>query len=223
MLVGEYGKAIDEHKAELQLSTLLDLPTDSGIAHRKLGECLCELGQFREALQHQQQHLHLAQSTGDVQEQQRAYATIGRTWFVWSQEYVHQTAETQTRLNNAEKAYLMSQEMCNKLEGIVSNREWLTMKGRLFLNLGLVHESQTDKRNSRKAKKFLECALKLSRENGDYETEYRSQLSLASSFMHNNMTSYALRCYESAIQIAKQQKSTKLEAEAHEGMGQVMT
>jgi NF-kappa-B inhibitor-like protein 2 len=220
MLVGEFGKAIDEHKAELQLSTLLNLPTDRGIAHRKIGECLCELGQFKEALQHQQRHLQVAKSTGDIQEQQRAYATIGRTWFVWSQENVHQTEETQTRLNSAEKAYLMSQEKCNELEGIVSNKEWLTMKGRLFLNLGLVHESQTNKRNSRKAKKFLECALRLSRENGDYETEYRSQLSLASSFMHDNMTSYALRCYELAIKIAKQQKSTKLESEVHEGMGQ---
>lgn len=219
MFVGEYRKAIDEHRAELQLCVSLDLPTDSGIAHRKLGECLCELGRYEEALQHQKQHLHLAQNTENVEEEQRAYATIGRTWFVWSQE--DQTEDAQDKLNEAELAYLRSQGKCNELEGVVAEREWLVMRGRLFLNLGLVHEANSDRRKRRKARKFLECALKLSHENGDFETEYRSQLSLASSYLHSNMVSYAIRCFEAAIRIAKQQKDTKLEAEAHDGIGQV--
>ena len=80
LILGKYEEAIHEHETELHLSEALDDSIGAAVGNRKIGECYCELGQYDKALQHQERHLSLAQSCNDDVEEQRAWATIGRTY-----------------------------------------------------------------------------------------------------------------------------------------------
>ena len=59
LLSGLFEEAIKEHEMELQLSESLNDTIAVAIAHRKIGECLCELQDFTQALFHQQKHLEV--------------------------------------------------------------------------------------------------------------------------------------------------------------------
>ena len=58
-LPGLFEDAIEEHRAELHLSESLHDTIAVAVAHRKIGECLCELQDFEQALVHQQKHLEV--------------------------------------------------------------------------------------------------------------------------------------------------------------------
>ncbi|XP_077030630.1 tonsoku-like protein [Agelaius phoeniceus] len=77
---GRFQEALAQHRRELQLLQGSGDALGCAVAHRKVGERLAELQNFPEALQHQLQHLSLARSLRDPVEQQRAWATIGRTF-----------------------------------------------------------------------------------------------------------------------------------------------
>ena len=85
-------------------------------------------------------------------EQQRALATIGRTLFLCGEQ---DNKAKQQHFMESLQAYLSSLEVCDQLEDDVGKRELLEMKGRLFLNIGLVYEAQDD---MQQAQKFLEQA-----------------------------------------------------------------
>jgi len=72
----------------------------------------------------------------DVVEQQRALATLGRTYFVQAEEYVGDEKNLKQCLRKSEKSYLESLELCNKLSSNITQKEYLEMKARLYLNLG---------------------------------------------------------------------------------------
>lgn len=118
-----------------------------------IGECLCSLEDYENALKHQQQHLHISKQLDNLVEQQRALATIGRTLFLCSDQKNSQTK--QHHLTESLQAYLNSLEVCDQLEDDIGKRELLEMKGRLFLNIGLVYEAQDD---MQQAEHFLEQA-----------------------------------------------------------------
>lgn len=124
-------------------------------AHRMIGECLCSLEDYDNALYHQQQHLQISKQLDNLVEQQRALATIGRTLFVWSEQKSDEAK--QKHLTESLQAYLGSLEVCDQLEDDVGKGELLEMKGRLFLNIGLVYEAQDD---LEQAQHFLEQAGK---------------------------------------------------------------
>ena len=80
----------------------------------------------------------------NVLEQQRALATIGRTYFVQVESLTDQT-EVRTSLKKSQSAYLKSLDLCNELQDHGStDREILEMRARLYLNLGLVYELKED-------------------------------------------------------------------------------
>ncbi|XP_076449386.1 tonsoku-like protein [Babylonia areolata] len=67
-LLSQYGyhaEAITEHEMEKQLSEALQDKIGEAVACRKIGECLCKLGQFDKALKFQNQYLALAQECND--------------------------------------------------------------------------------------------------------------------------------------------------------------
>ena len=80
-IIGFFEEAIKEHREEIHFSEISNNLIDVAVGNRKVGECLTELGEFEEALQHQQKHLKIAKSLDNFLEQQRALATIGRTHF----------------------------------------------------------------------------------------------------------------------------------------------
>ncbi len=71
--LGDYGKALRYHQSELALSSASGNLLDEGVAHRKVGECLCELGQFDAAAEHQKSHLQLSRRLSEL--------VGGRVWW----------------------------------------------------------------------------------------------------------------------------------------------
>lgn len=63
-------------------------------------------------------------------------------------------------LKRSEKAYFESLELCNTLNTSLSQKEYLQMKARLYLNLGLVYEWKHD---FIEAMKFVSKALLISK------------------------------------------------------------
>ena len=73
--------ALRYHTQDLEISELTGKPYDIGVAHRKVGEMFSELGEFQEAVAHQEKYLQITEDLGDLVEQQRAHATLGRTFY----------------------------------------------------------------------------------------------------------------------------------------------
>ena len=57
--LGYFEKAVKEHIREIQLSEASQDSIGAAIAHRKVGECLCALKKYKEALFHQNLHLEV--------------------------------------------------------------------------------------------------------------------------------------------------------------------
>ena len=62
--LGDYRHALHYHQAELALSEGGVDKLGAGIAHRRVGECLCEMGEYDTAIHHQMKHLQIAQESG---------------------------------------------------------------------------------------------------------------------------------------------------------------
>ena len=92
----------------------------------------------------------------NLAEEQRALATLGRTFFIQSQGEKGGSDRVNELLLEAGSHYLQSLDVCDKLIGHLSDRELLEMRSRLYLNLGLVYENQVCLTS---AKKFMEKAL----------------------------------------------------------------
>lgn len=84
--IGEYDEALQLHKSELQLCKTLTDKIGEAVAHRKIGECYASLGNYTKALQHQYKHLELGKVANSLPEQQRAFATIGRTYLIQGED-----------------------------------------------------------------------------------------------------------------------------------------
>ena len=74
------------------------------MANRKIGECYSALEDYQTALRYQKRHLQLAQSVDNYVEEQRAFATIGRT-FLCQGENSQQDIAVEA-LNKAQQAFL---------------------------------------------------------------------------------------------------------------------
>lgn len=119
----------------MQLSEALDDTVGTAVAHRKIGECHCELADYDRALHHQKLHLVLAEKAESDAEIQRAHATIGRTYLFQAEASVGQ--QEQRALKKAELSFWKSFEVCKRLESTINNRVLMEMKSRLLLNLGM--------------------------------------------------------------------------------------
>ena len=57
--LGYFEKAVKEHTREVQLSEAIQDTIGTAVAHRKVGECLCALKKYKDALFHQNLHLEV--------------------------------------------------------------------------------------------------------------------------------------------------------------------
>ena len=135
---GSYDDAVVEHEQELALCEVLDDRLGMAVAHRRVGECHGELGNFDDALRHQRLHLDLARQCNNIVEQQRAHATIGLTHFRHAESCVSGSPEELRALNDAEESFRQSLQTCEVLRGTISEVEYSEMKTRLLLNFGLI-------------------------------------------------------------------------------------
>ncbi|XP_066915098.1 tonsoku-like protein [Clytia hemisphaerica] len=213
---GCFDEAIDAHKEEVHLSEAINDVIGVAVGNRKVGECLCELRQFDDAIKHQQKHLKLARSVDNVLEQQRALATLGRTYFVQAEDFDDDPGGTKQCLKKSEKAYFQSLELCNTLSTSLTPKEFLQMKSRLYLNLGLVYEWKQD---YKEALKFVSKALLISKEQKLRENTYRCHYTLSGLYLNAKSYQKALQSAKSAVMIGKEMKSKQQELDAQMQLG----
>ena len=136
---GNFEEAVVEYENELRLCDADDDAITCAVAHRRVGECYSELGDYAAAIRHLRLYLELAKKCDSVIEQQRAYATLGRTHYQHAERSVGDPDVVQTALQDAEIAFTQSLGTCKRLKGTISQLEYSEMKSRLLLNFGLFH------------------------------------------------------------------------------------
>ncbi|XP_064364035.1 tonsoku-like protein [Dromaius novaehollandiae] len=216
---GRYEEALEEHRQELRLLEAAGDGLGCAVAHRKVGERLAELESYEAALKHQRQHLELARSLADDTEQQRAWATIGRTYmFVADSRPPGEAAAA--ALREAERAFRTSLAIVEeKLEGAVPNRELTEMRTRLYLNLGLVYDSLKDQA---KCGHYIKKSIFLSEQAHLCEDLYRAYFNLGNIHLREGEHSRALRCLARARDCARRMKEKALESECCSSTAQVL-
>ncbi|KAE8289979.1 Tonsoku-like protein NF-kappa-B inhibitor-like protein 2 [Larimichthys crocea] len=211
---GDYEAAIGEHTQELSLSEVLNDVIGRAVAHRKIGECYAEMGNIKAALEHQRLHLDLARSVRDHAEEQRALATIGRTYL-----FRYESDQSRNSLEQAEDAFLKSLGIVeDRLKGTVSVQEVSEMKARLFLNLGLVcdHLGETKRCND-----FIRRSIYIAEKSKLLEDLYRANFNLGNISFRNGQKSDAVRSLEQAKECARKIKDKFSESECFHCIGKV--
>ncbi|XP_036450133.1 tonsoku-like protein [Colossoma macropomum] len=212
---GDYQAAIEEHRQELALSETLHDVIGCAVANRKIGECYAELGNIEAALKHQRRHLDLARSVSDAAEEQRALATIGRTYL-----FLHDRDQSRDSLKQAEDAFKKSLAIVDKrLEGTVSARERSEMKARLLLNLGFVCDGLKD---PQRCSDFIRQSIYISEKNNFPEDLYRANFNLGSIHFRNGQHSLAIRCFEKSKECARKMSDKFSESECFYNIGKVL-
>ncbi|XP_068789657.1 tonsoku-like protein [Struthio camelus] len=215
---GRYEEALEEHRQELRLLEGAGDSIGCAVAHRKIGERLAELEDYEAALKHQRQHLELARSLSDHTEQQRAWATIGRTYMFVADS--RPPAEAAPALREAERAFRTSLAIVEeKLEGAVPNRELTEMRARLYLNLGLVYDSLKDQA---KCSHYIKQSIFLSEQAQLCEDLYRAYFNLGNIHLREGEHSKALRCLDRARDCARRMKEKAMESECCSSTAQVL-
>ncbi|KAM4706217.1 LOW QUALITY PROTEIN: tonsoku-like protein [Rhinophrynus dorsalis] len=210
-----FQEAIEEHRQELGICRGLGDVIGCAVANRKIGECFAELGNYEAALKHQRQHLDLARSVSSDIEEQRALATIGRTYL-----YMCDAGRSAEAQGPAEDAFMKSLAIVDeKLEGKVSARELSEMRARLFLNLGFLYDSM---RESTKCSFYIRKSIFISEQNRLDEDLYRANSTLAGMYLRNGEHSKAIRCWEAARESARRMRDKHMESECYSSIGQVL-
>ncbi|XP_014811586.1 PREDICTED: uncharacterized protein LOC106896268, partial [Calidris pugnax] len=215
---GRYEEALEEHRQELRLLEGVGDSIGCAVAHRKIGERLAELENYEAALKHQRRHLELARSLSDETEQQRAWATIGRTYMFVADS--RSPEEAAPALRQAEEAFLTSLAIVEeKLEGTVPHRELREMRTRLYLNLGLVYDSLKE---PAKCDHYIRKSIFLAEQGQLLEDLYRAYFNLGNIQLREGEPSGALRCLARARDCARRMKEKGLESECCASTGQVL-
>ncbi|KAI1291884.1 Tonsoku-like protein [Halotydeus destructor] len=189
---GRYEEALEEHKEELSLSKKLKDDLGIAISHRCLGEVCAEMEEYSEALKNLKVYLEIAETLKNYVELQRAWTTLGRTYFMKGD------------LTNAEKAHSMAMKLTEKVKPQVAEKEYVDMKCRTYLNLALIYD-QEDKVNE--GCQFYMKAIQLATKFGLKETLHRCQNSLALFYQKLAYFPRAIKLLEEAITTARSLKS----------------
>ncbi|XP_062379263.1 tonsoku-like protein [Sardina pilchardus] len=211
---GDYKTAIEEHRRELALSEALEDVIGSAVANRKIGECFAEMGNTDLALKHQRRHLKLACSVNDAAEEQRALATIGRTYL-----FRYESDQSQDSLRQAEEAFRKSLTIVDdRLEGVLPARELSEMKARLFLNLGCVYDSLKD---PQRCSEYIRRSVFIAEKNNFLEDLQRANSLMGRLHFRNGQHSRAMRCFEQAKECARKMKDKFGESECFGSIAEI--
>ncbi|XP_059971459.1 tonsoku-like protein isoform X2 [Mesoplodon densirostris] len=203
---GCYAEALREHQHELQLLEAADDPLGRAVAHRKIGERLAEMEDYSAALQHQHRYLELACSLSNHVEQQRAWATIGRTHLDIFDHHQSQDALLQAQ-GAFEKSLAIVDE---KLQGSLAKRELSEMRTRLYLNVGLTCDSL---QQAALCHAYFTKSIFLAEQNHLYEDLFRARYNLGAIHWRRGQHSQAMRCLEGARKCARILKQGSMEGE----------
>lgn len=201
-------KALQEYTEQLSICENLQDKLNCAIAHRMIGEVHASLGDYEQALIHQNLHLEGARDMKNLIEEQRAFATLGRTYFCLAESLTDHLQKRDEALANAKLAYANSMELCDKLTGDeIKLEERTLMQARLLLNLGLTLEAQ---RETQQAIDLIEQATELCVSNNFQEDLHRTCISLAAIYERQGNHELALNYFETAATV----QDVRLKAEA---------
>ncbi|KAB7494915.1 Tonsoku-like protein [Armadillidium nasatum] len=215
--IGDYKSALQEHTEELNLFEALDDSLGVAVAHRKIGEVYSELQKFNKALEHLNKYLSIAIECNDLVEQQRAYATFGRT-YMHQAESAFNEKEYHDALCESEKNFLSALRICEKIGENIDPLEMAQMRCRVYHNLGLVLDikGKTDD-----ALKFVSQSLELCEKFEFLEDSYRSFSELAKMYQKLEKYDKALEQARCSLKFAsKLQKKTYI-ADSYQLLGQI--
>ncbi|KAK1893684.1 Tonsoku-like protein [Dissostichus eleginoides] len=172
------------------------------------------MGNIEAALKHQRCHLDLARSVRDHAEEQRALATIGRTYL-----FRYESDQSRGSLEQAEEAFRKSLSIVDdRLEGTVPQREISEMKARLFLNLGLVCDHLGE---PKRCSEFIRRSVFIAERSQLLEDLYRANFNLGNIYFRHGQHSNSVRCLEQAKECARKIKDKFSESECFNCIGKV--
>ncbi|XP_076763240.1 tonsoku-like protein [Xylocopa sonorina] len=194
----KYKEALREYTEQLEVCSILEDKLNIAVAHRMIGEMHVNLCSYEEALKHQNLYLAGAKEIANTLEKQRAYATLGRTYFCWAESLPEKSESRIDVLTSARKAYTKSIHLCNKLENTdITLKELITMRARLLLNLGLVLEAE---RKHQEAIDLMEKAADLFITHNLREDFFRTQIALGGVCDRNCDYDSALKYFDIAAE-----------------------
>lgn len=201
-------EALREYTEQLKICEELRDKLRCAIAHRMIGEVYASLGDYELALVHQNLHLEGAKDMKNLIEEQRAFATLGRTYFCLAESLIGKTQKRDEALANAKVAYVQSMELCDKLSAAeIKLEEKTLMRARLLLNLGLTLEAQKE---TQQAISLIEQATALCVSNNFQEDMHRTCISLGTIYERQNNLELALSYIDTAATVS----DVRLKAEA---------
>lgn len=203
----DYQQALSQYEQCEEAANRCGDETRLGVANRMIGEMYCYLNDFQNAIKHQKLHLKISISKNDVVEQQRALATLGRTYFLRSEtcDFNDEYTKSET-LKTSVKYYIKSLEVCNKLGKEVGTKTLSEMKARLYLNLSLCEESSGE---LNKSMDYINKAMKLCSD-ADLNEELCKCYSIKSTlYSKQENFSKAIACVDQGLQIASRLSNKK--------------
>ncbi|KAI4498065.1 hypothetical protein M0802_006889 [Mischocyttarus mexicanus] len=199
---GKFEDALKEYHQQLEVCQILNDELNTAVAHRMIGETYTSLGNYEDALIHLNKYLGSTEGAKKVKnllEEQRAFATLGRTYFCFSDTLPKDSDKKKDALVDAKKAYTKSICLCNELENSnIKLEEMMTMRTRLLLNLGLVLEAQKE---PEQAIDLIEKAAVLCKKHNLDEDLHRINIALATIYEHQGKTKLALQYFDAAADI----------------------
>ncbi|XP_071525981.1 tonsoku-like protein [Panulirus ornatus] len=217
---GDFEGALAQHQEESALCEALGDTIGVAVSHRRMGEVYSEMGQWKKALQHQHRHLSLAKEADSLVEEQRAYATIGRTHLQRAEEcsYNGLDEEKALALTEAEKAFLRSLSTCEHLKGAVDTQEHSQMRCRLYLNLGLVLDNRG---KAKKARDFIGQALEQCYSYSLHEDAQRCHSALGVILLREGLLAQALQEGQKSLALSARLHDKALQCDGHSFLAQI--
>ncbi|XP_052741671.1 tonsoku-like protein [Bicyclus anynana] len=194
-----YSDALDEYRNEASICKELGLRMEWGTCNRMMGEMYMLMAEFDKALKYEERHLSVAKELNNLVEEQRAMATLGRIYLLQGQSTTNET-ESKQSLTAAEKAFMKSLVLCEKLNGKVTKTELMDMRARLLLNIGVVQEHLG---HLEKAIDCIHKAITICTNQDLYEILHNCYVTEA--LLHNNKKkdyAKALGCLNKALEVA---------------------
>ncbi|XP_013420307.1 G-protein-signaling modulator 2 isoform X2 [Lingula anatina] len=219
--LGEYGKALEYHRHDLNLARTIGDKLGEAKASGNLGNTLKVLGKFEEAIACCERHLEISRELGEKVGEARALYNLGNVYHAKGKQVGRNgqqdpgefTPEVKEALQQAADYYEENLKIVQELGDRAA-------EGRACGNLGNTHYLLG---NFAQAIRYHEERLAIAKEFGDKAAERRAYSNLGNAHIFLGEFEVAADHYKKTLQIAKQLQDRALEAQACYSLGNTYT